>query len=237
MVAERHSQGAGRAARAAVGIVALSLLACDAPTYPAEVFAYDPTLLTGGLVYRWQPGRTIRIYADPTNGPTGFDIASAARAAATQWNDVTRFADYHLAVTDRSSDADVIVRFRTSPLLVDLRGCEPAGSGAGRTAFCTDSNPAPVLPFLASGGGHVKVDVYVDPTTRTAEQLAPFGLTPQTYFQALVTHELGHVVGIGGHSGDENDVMYGGFIRVTRPSERDARTLRWVWLQPVELLL
>jgi hypothetical protein len=236
MAAERPWRRTSRIARAAMAIVTLSLFACDAPTYPAEEFAYDPTLLTGGTVYRWHPGRTILVYADPTNGPAGFDIAEATRAAASRWNGVTRFADYRLVVTDRSGDADVIVRFRSSPLLVDLRGCEPAGGGAGRTAFCTDANPAPVLPFLATGGGHVKVDVYVDPTTRTAEQLAPFGLTPQTYFQALVTHEMGHVVGIGGHSDEVADVM-NTFPRVTAPSERDARTLRWVWRQPVDLLL
>jgi hypothetical protein len=218
--------------------LALVIVACDAPTYPVEAPAYDPTLLSGNMVYRWRSGRTIVVYPDPTSAPAGFDIGSTVRDAAERWNDATRFADYRLAVTSRASDADVIVRFRSAPLMVDLRGCEPAGGGAGRTAFCTDSNPVPVLPFLATGGGHVKVDVYVDPTGRTAEQLAPFGLTPQTYFQALVTHELGHVLGIGGHSDFEHteDVM-NSFPRVTAPSERDIRTLRWVWRQPVDLLL
>lgn len=214
----------------------LALAACDAPTYPLVQPGYDPTLLTNGLVYRWRPGRTIVVYPDPTSAPAGFDIASAVQDGARRWNDATRFADYRLAVTTRASEADVIVRFRFAPLLVDLRGCEPSGGGAGRTAFCADSNPAPVLPFLATGGGHVKMDVYVDPAGRTAEQLAPFGLTPQTYFQALVTHELGHVLGIGGHSDDARDVM-STFPRVTAPSERDIRTVRWVWLQPADLLL
>ena len=150
--------------------------------------------------------------------------------------DATRFADYRLAVTTNVGDADVIVRFRFAPPLVDLRGCEPPGGGAGRTAFCADSNPAPVLPLLSTGGGQVKMDVYVDPEGRSAEQLAPFGLTPQTYFQALVTHELGHVLGIGGHSDDVRDVM-NTFPRVTAPSDRDERTVRWVWLQPAGLLL
>jgi hypothetical protein len=214
----------------------LAIVACDAPTYPTEEPGYDPTSLTGGLVYRWQPGRTIVVYPDPTSAPAGFDMPATVRSAASRWNDATRFADYRLAVTERASEADVIVRFRTAPLLVDLRGCEPSGGGAGRTAFCTDANPAPVLPFIATGDGHVKMDVYVDPTTRSAEQLAPFGLTPQTYFLGLVTHELGHVLGIGGHSGDEGDVM-NSFPRVTEPSESDRRTVRWVWLQPADLLL
>ena len=216
----------------------LLVVACDAPTYPVVVPAYDATQLTGGIVYRWRSGRTIRVYPDPTSAPAGFDMASAVRRSASLWNDATRFADYRLAVADRPGDADVIVRFRFAPPLVDLQGCEPAGSGAGRTAFCTDTNPARVLPLLDGGGGQVKMDVYVDPEGRTAEQLAPFGLTPQTYFQALVTHELGHVLGIGGHAEvDQTGEVMHTFPRVTAPSERDIRTLRWVWLQPVDLLL
>ena len=217
--------------------LALAMVACDAPTYPPAAAAYDPTALSEGKVYRWRSGRTIVVYADPTSAPTGFDLAATVRDAAARWNDATRFGEYRLAVTERASDADVIVRFRAAPPLVDLLGCEPPGGGAGRTAFCTDANPVPVLPLVGTGGGHVKMDVYVDPTGRTAEQLAPFGLTPQTYFQALVTHELGHVLGIGGHSGDERDVMYGGLILVTSPSDHDVDTVRWVWLQPVDLLL
>lgn len=227
--------GTERRLLAALALV-LSLAACDAPTYPVEQPAYDAIVLSDSMVYRWRSGRTITVYPDPTSAPAGFDLASAVRDGAARWNDATRFADYRLAVTMNATEADVIVRFRFAPPLVDLRGCEPSGGGAGRTAFCTDSNPAPVLPFLTTGGGHVKMDVYVDPAGRTAEQLAPFGLTPQTYFQALVSHELGHVLGIGGHSDDTGDVM-NSFPRVTRPSDRDIRTLRWVWRQPADLLL
>ena len=223
-------------ARALRAAVVLLVAACDAPTYPATVPAYDPTVISGELVYRWRSGRTIVVYPDPTSAPAGFDIAAAVRIAALRWNDATRFGDYRLAATTNVKDADVIVRFRFAPPLVDLLGCDPAGGGAGRTAFCTDTNPVRVLPLLDGGGGHVKMDVYVDPEGRTAEQLSPFGLTPQTYFQALVTHELGHVLGIGGHSDDPADVM-NTFPRVTSPSEADRRTVRWVWLQAADLLL
>lgn len=221
---------------AALALAALALTGCDAPTWPAEPFAYDPTLLTEGLIYRWAPGRTIALYADPTSAPAGFDLAAATRAGAERWNSAAQFADFRLVVATRPEAADVIVRFRFAPALVDLGDCEPFGGGAGRTAFCRDETPVRVLPLLAGGGGQVKMDVYVDPEGRTAEQLAPFGLTPQTYFQALVTHELGHVLGIGGHSDDAADVM-NGFPRVTAPSARDQRTLRWVLRQPADLLL
>src|SRR5215208_8254063 len=106
MAAERMSRPINRAL---VVVAAVALVACDAPTYPAEEFAYDPTLLSNGLVYRWTAGRTIAVYVDPTSAPTGFDLASAVATGASQWNDVTRFADYRLAVTTRLADADVVV--------------------------------------------------------------------------------------------------------------------------------
>ena len=221
---------------ATFALATLVLAGCDAPTWPAEPFAYDPTALTGELIYRWAPGRTIALYADPTRAPAGFDLAAAIRDGAARWNAAAQYADYRLVVTTRPEAADVIVRFRFAPLLVDLGDCAPPGGGAGRTAFCIDTSPVRVLPLLAGGGGQVKMDVYVDPEGRTAAQLAPFGLTPQTYFQALVTHELGHVLGIGGHSEDTGDVM-NSFPRVTAPSARDERTLRWVLRQPADLLL
>src|SRR5689334_21087542 len=155
--------------RAVIVAAALAVVACDAPTYPAEETRYDATQLTGGLVYRWTPGRSIAVYADPTDAPAGFDIAGAVAAAASRWNDATRFADYEIVRAGRAGDADVIVHFRQAPPMVDLLGCEPPGSGAGRTTFCTDTSPARVLPFVGTGGGHVRMDVYVDPTTRTAE--------------------------------------------------------------------
>jgi predicted Zn-dependent protease len=44
-------------------------------------------------------------------------------------------------------------------------------------------------------------------------------------FDAIVAHELGHVLGIGAHSPLADDLMFGA-PRRPDPSERDARTLR-----------
>jgi predicted Zn-dependent protease len=67
----------------------------------------------------------------------------------------------------------------------------------------------------------VKVDVRVDRGRVDSEHA----------FRALVAHELGHVVGIGAHSDDPADLMFGA-PSVLAPSARDARTLRYVLHQP-----
>jgi hypothetical protein len=216
-------------------VVLALLVACDAPTSPAESFAYDPTVLTDG-VYHWQRGRTIAIYVQEGGGPDGFDIVRATQEAAARWNAAATLGEFALVTTADPRAADVVVRFRFAPPIVDLRGCEPAGGGAGRTVFCGDENPAPVLPLLEGGGGRVKAEVYVDPEQTSDVVLQALGITRQQHFVALVTHELGHVLGLGAHSDDTLDIM-NTFPRVAGPSARDARTLRWVWLQPADLLL
>ena len=52
--------------------------------------------------------------------------------------------------------------------------------------------------------------------------------------RSVVAHELGHVVGIGGHSPEPSDLMYAA-PTVLVPTERDARTLRTVLHLPSEL--
>jgi len=66
--------------------------------------------------------------------------------------------------------------------------------------------------------------VTVDPSRLLANQT----------LEALVAHELGHVLGIGSHSGDAEDLMFAA-PRVESPSAADARTLRVLLHEPSEL--
>jgi predicted Zn-dependent protease len=50
-------------------------------------------------------------------------------------------------------------------------------------------------------------------------------VTDQAAYNAVVAHELGHAVGIGAHSDQPSDIMFG-VPTVSMPSARDARTLQ-----------
>ncbi|MHB1311974.1 MAG: hypothetical protein ACYC3L_08145, partial [Gemmatimonadaceae bacterium] len=108
-----------------------------------------------------------------------------------------------------------------------LAGCaEPPPFAAGVTFFCPASDTALTLPLLSGAAGRVKVDIAVN--IAAASVANPLS--------ALVTHELGHAVGIGGHSPDAGDVMYAA-PATSLPSRRDITTLRWVVRQQIELRL
>jgi predicted Zn-dependent protease len=51
-------------------------------------------------------------------------------------------------------------------------------------------------------------------------------LTIPNRIPQLVTHELGHVLGIGRHSDESRDLMYGGELSVWVPSRRDQATVQ-----------
>lgn len=224
--------------------VAAGVAACDAPTYPAETFGYDPRLTfdTSTGVARFPIGSTITLYADTTGTPEGYDLRAALAQAMARWQAVPRYGEFTLAQTTDLRRADVIVRFRSTPSIVDLSTCDAAGGGLGRTYFCPDSTSedggglAPVLPFLDGIGSRVKAEVYVDPLGVADVILQQVRQTRQEYFVTLLTHELGHVLGIGAHSSGDRDIM-NGFPKVRTPSAADERTLRWVWTQPAKLTL
>lgn len=242
MAADRRLR-ARRALRALVALVAVAAaVACDAPSYPSELPSYDPTLAfdTTRGVARFASGTTVLLYADPTGAPAGYDLRAALATAIGRWAEVPRYGDITLAQTTDLRRAQVLVRFRSTTSLVDLGDCA-FGGGLGRTAFCGDTTEdgrgvAPALPFAdGSAGSRIKLDVYVDPLGASDLVLQQAGQTREEFFVTLLTHELGHVLGIGGHSNDADDLMFGGIIRARRPTTSDEVALRWVWSQPIAL--
>lgn len=211
-----------------LALLAASLVvtSCDSPTVPEQPFAFDPRL-PGGLVYHWPVGATISVYVDPA-GWEGIDVRRLVASAANEWRDAAHYRDFDLRVVDDPAAADVIIHSSQAPFLVDVNECAyPDGAGSGVTFFCpTESlDGLEILPLLNGGQGRVKMDVRISgPRYVTEENLQPY-----------VSHEIGHVLGIGSHSADVNDLMYAGDLRVSMPTERDARTLRWVLRQPADI--
>lgn len=217
-------------------VLALALAACDAPTLPEEQAPYSYTQLTGGQVYRWASGRTIAVFADTEAAPAEYDIVAATRRAAARWNAVPGYGDFTMVVVDDVRAADVVVRHFAAPRRVDVMDCDSPLGGAGETTFCPEPPVAPVLPLLDGAGGRVKVEVTIDVERVPNLILELAGQTRARYFETLVTHELGHVLGIGGHSTDAADIMRG-VPQVGEPSADDRRTLRAVLRQAPDIRL
>lgn len=208
-------------------LVLFVTVACSEPAAPRlDPPAYDPTQLSG-VLYRWPTGRTIAVFVDPTAVPAGTSLAAITAAAMTAWKTALGGNQFAFRTATSAADADVIVHVSDAPRLVGLAGCaEPPAFAGGVTFLCPATDSALTLPLTSGAKGRVKVDISINPAaTSTANPLS-----------ALVTHELGHAVGIGGHSPAALDVMFGS-PAVSVPSARDIATLRWLVRQPIELRL
>jgi hypothetical protein len=199
-----------------------SMFACDAPTAARPTAAYDPTTLTRGLLYRWPSGRQVSVWVVVPSVPGPVDLALAVREGMNAWNTIPQFAEFTLSLAASISDADIVVYDRVTTAPVSAGSCPfDALGAAGYTYFCptaTTPSTAQLLPLAApamGGAGQVAVVIRVDRGR----------VTDQNGYNALLTHELGHAIGIGAHSDVPTDVMYGA-PTVSTPSARDARTLQ-----------
>jgi predicted Zn-dependent protease len=207
-------------------MTSLLLLGCESPTVIRPDFAYNPTDLTGGQLYRWSTGARVRVFVEPM-GAGSVDLASAVQRAVSAWNAVPQAREFTLDVVTNRDVADVIVYDRSLPQPVITGSCpfNPSGA-AGYTYFCPINGRAERLRPLASTVLTTAIVIRVDMTT-TATQAA---------LDALVAHEVGHAVGIGGHSPQSTDVMYTR-PTVRTPTDRDRNTLRNVLGRAADITL
>ena len=218
--------GAARRSATRALMTSLLLLGCESPTVIRPDFAYNPTDLTGGQLYRWSTGARVRVFVEPM-GAGSVDLASAVQRAVSAWNAVPQAREFTLDVVTNRDVADVIVYDRSLPQPVITGSCpfNPSGA-AGYTYFCPINGRAERLRPLASTVLTTAIVIRVDMTT-TATQAA---------LDALVAHEVGHAVGIGGHSPQSTDVMYTR-PTVRTPTDRDRNTLRNVLGRAADITL
>lgn len=202
------------------------VLSCDTPTTAPSTFAYDPTGLTGGQLYRWDTGRQVNVYVVPGSSGSA-QIIEAVDVAMPRWNAVPRGETVRLQRTTVAAQANVVVYDNTSPLPVVTPDDCPFStfSALGYTYFCARSGRAVPLPFVG-GGGSATVVIRLDLSRTTAT----------SPLSAVVMHELGHAIGIGGHSQSDTDVMFA-LPRTSTVSGRDAQTLRYLLAQAANVLL
>ena len=207
-----------RRARVTLILCATFLGACEAPTVARPAAAYSPTSLTNGQLYRWPNGSTIRVwYIQPADSTR--DVFRATQIALAEWNAVPRLREFRLEAAPSLERANIVIVDRTTPLpLQPASGCpfDPRGS-TGYTYFCVTGTRAQRL--TASGGGATTVSVII--------RLDVAAMPTQAVLESVVLHEMGHALGIGGHSPDTADVMFGN-PTARFPSGRDVQTLQFL---------
>ena len=208
-------------ARRLVCAALVLVAACDSAALPPRPTddVYEFRLPTNPpLVLRWPSGSTVRVYvAGGTVPAQASALAAALVQGAAAWNRYAMFGEYRLGSTADLGQADVVLRWSGETSPVELSQCQPAGTQAV-TTFCLDSANARLRPFPRTDGGSSRVRMVV---TILPSQLTIPGRVP-----TLVTHELGHVLGIARHSQEPRDLMYGGELTTPAPSRRDQATVQ-----------
>ena len=187
-----------------LGTVAI-LSGCGAGVAPSAVGlsgGFTPNYVSdlGGDVARWG-GRSVTVSA--TAGVENLspgDLRTLMDEAARRWN----AAQSEVSVTVvESGSADVALTF-SSPDDPEL-----AGRVVGVTTR-TFRSESPVSKMLSA---QIKVESGLGSEARLA----------------VIAHELGHALGIGGHSSHDTDLMYAAPAPGVQPTEDDANTLRSIY--------
>jgi predicted Zn-dependent protease len=177
----------------------------------------QPTI-AGYLIWSQFP---VRVYLEPATQAASQDRSqewvTAVTAAIQEWN-----AYLPLTIVDAPDTADITIWRRTPPLQVDRSTARQ--------------------PELRARSAETRFTLFVNRNTPASSTLSHrmtiwlgMGQT-QNYLRAAARHELGHALGIWGHSSTPADVMYFSQVRQPPPiSDRDINTLQRVYRQPTRL--
>ncbi len=198
------------------------LAACDSPTVPERLLTevYDYRLLTPEpRVLRWPIGTTVRIYVAPDTDPARTAaLENGVESGMNVWNAAALYGEVHLERTTDLQNADAVVLFSSTVPPVSVSNCQPGG-GEAYTTFCLDAQDdthLAIFPLRDGPPGNVKFLV-------TVRSLATLDVES---VRRLVSHELGHVLGIAQHSQRATDLMFATNLTRAEPSPADRATLQ-----------
>ena len=203
-----------RLAGAASALLAFSAAGCGDIGAPLRTEIYEWRLTSGPdtLSFHWpRASLPVRFFVEDT-----LDLATHTEVAIAAWKDAFLYREFDGTLVTDSAQADVIVR----------AGFPPPGGGilVGRAPECealTDLE----LEF-DSRTLHLPVHIYIVP------RFNPSLPATQACFSLVMTHEVGHAIGIFRHSLDPADIMFFN-PTVSVPSERDRQTAEVVYHAPV----
>ena len=192
-----------------VFIISILIFLLVVPAFPADAYFDHITVFSDGKITRFTQ-MPIRVYITPTPiGVKGVETyLESFRYAMREWEAA---ADGRIQFQEVVSidNADIRVRWQRSGLtrIID--------TALGRTELArlseTDFEVDVVLSLRESGSA---------------------ALLSQEKMRTVCLHELGHAIGLWGHSPDSADVL---FFAATaqRPTDRDKATLRKVYATPL----
>lgn len=151
----------------------------------------------------------IKVYVDTgRDGGRSHVWINGVKSAIAQWN-----VYLPLTIVAQAQDADITIVRSAPPLRFPLVG--RARSAETRFELYTKGSP---------GILYHRCSIFIQPSQA------------DVYLLAAARHELGHALGIWGHSPLETDAMYFSQVRDPSPiSERDVNTLKRVYEQPTRL--
>ncbi len=180
-------------------------------TGSGDYFLEVKSLPVGYLIWSRFP---VKVFIEPAGSPSSQQWASAVLQAVREWS-----VYLPLDLVNHSETADIAIWHRRPPLRRSPDGnLTRARSAETRYEFYI-SHEADSPAMLSH---------------RFTILLSPNQAGP--YIQAAARHELGHALGIWGHSPLETDTLYFSQVRNPPPiSARDINTLKRIYEQPTRL--
>lgn len=204
-------------------------LAQQPPNTAGDYFDQVQTPIVGALIWSQFPV-TVYIQPETTEEQANPFLQrrsqlwiKAIQQAVQEWQTLLP-----LQLVDQADQADIKIWRSTPPLQL-----KPSSPEAGDRR----------LPIPRARSAETRYELYAQPTipgnpSRLAHRMTIHIRPDQaaTYLEAAARHELGHAIGIWGHSPQPTDALYFSQVRHPAPiSLRDINTLKRIYAQPTRI--